>query len=202
MNIVYAWKMQRSSFKNLFLQNLFMDSKSVQVPIGNCWEGPFFVYFVGTLSQYQCQNWGSLLAAPAPDRGHCTTLHGFSTSCRAEQQKQSLSLDMSYTYSLFILLGSSYILLDINISRWNIFSIDEIIFSLSLLHVAPGPAPGRRKLGGGRDHSVSGLQEASSSSHHHIAPPGQLCRAQLLQQYVHPYSSHSCVLLECIRVCN
>ena len=125
----------------------------MQVPIGNCWEGPFFVYFVGTLSQYQCQNWGSLLAAPAPDRGHCTTLHGFSTSCRAEQQKQSLSLDMSYTYSLFILLGSSYILLDINISRWNIFSIDEIIFSLSLLHVAPGPAPGRRKLG--RERSLS-----------------------------------------------
>ena len=26
MNIVYAWKMQRSSFKNLFLQNLLMDS--------------------------------------------------------------------------------------------------------------------------------------------------------------------------------
>ena len=128
--------------------------------------------------------------SPPPPQTGDTALHfmasqhpELSSHCRAEQQKQSLFLDMIYTYSLFSFYCEVpiYISLDINLSRWNIFSIDEIIFSLSLLHVAPGPAPGRRKLGGGRDQSVSRLQEASSSSHHHIAPPAQLSRAQLLQ---------------------
>ena len=128
-----------------------------------------------------------------------------SSHCRAEQQKQSLFLDMIYTYSFFILLWSSYL----HFTRYQFIKMKYFFYRwnnfLSIFATRGAwPRPREEEAGGGRDQSVSRLQEASSSSHHHIAPPAQLSSAQLLQQYVHLYSYYHIFVYSswiCICVC-
>ena len=128
-------------------------------------------------------------SSPPPPQTGDTALHfmasqhpELSSHCRAEQQKQSLFLDMIYTYSFFILLWSSYL----HFTRYQFIKMKYFFFQwnnfLSIFATRGAwPRPREEEAGGGRDQSVSRLQEASSSSHHHIAPPAQLSSAQLLQ---------------------
>ena len=137
-------------------------------------------------------------SSPPPPQTGDTALHfmasqhpELSSHCRAEQQKQSLFLDMIYTYSFFILLWSSYL----HFTRYQFIKMKYFFYRwnnfLSIFATRGAwPRPWEEEAGG-RERSVS--QQAAGgiiiiSPSHRTTGSAVKCSASTI---VHPYSSYS-----------
>ena len=127
-----------------------------------------------------------------------------SSHCRAEQQKQSLFLDMIYTYSFFILLWSSYL----HFTRYQFIKMKYFFYRwnnfLSIFATRGAwPRPWEEEAGG-RERSVS--QQAAGgiiiiSPSHRTTGSAVKCSASTI---VHPYSYYHIFVYSpriCICVC-